>query len=119
MVYLKLQKYRQHNVTCRPNAKLSPRYYGPFEVVQRIGRVAYKLKLPLGSLVHPIFPVSCLKKCLGPATTTTPLLPPIDPHGAPRLEPERILQRRMTKSNNRPLIKLLVKWSGESEENST
>ena len=43
--------------------KLSPRYIGPFEVVNRIGAVAYKLALP-SSLegVHDVFHVSELRK---------------------------------------------------------
>jgi hypothetical protein len=43
--------------------KLSPRFVGPFEVVQRIREVAYHLALPLHlSLVHNVFHVSMLRK---------------------------------------------------------
>nr|XP_009795377.1 PREDICTED: uncharacterized protein LOC104242086 [Nicotiana sylvestris] len=46
--------------------KLSPRYIGPYQIVQRIGRVAYKLDLPLElDAIHPIFHVSMLRKFLG------------------------------------------------------
>ena len=43
--------------------KLTPRYVGPYEILQRVGKLAYELKLPseLAS-VHPIFHVSMLKK---------------------------------------------------------
>jgi hypothetical protein len=45
--------------------KLSPRYIGPFPILEKCGNVAYKLELPpsLGG-VHDIFHVSQLKKCL-------------------------------------------------------
>ena len=43
--------------------KLSPRYIGPFEIVERIGEVGYQLTLPPGlSGVHPVFHISTLKK---------------------------------------------------------
>ena len=43
--------------------KLSPRFIGPFEILERIGIVAYRLALPLGmSGVHEVFHVSMLRK---------------------------------------------------------
>ena len=46
--------------------KLSPRFIGPFEVLQRIGELAYKLTLPPNlSSVHPVFYVSMLRKYIG------------------------------------------------------
>ena len=61
MVYLKLQLYIQSSVAVRANHKLSYKYFGPYEVLQRVGAVAYKLKLPDSSHVHPVFHVSQLK----------------------------------------------------------
>ena len=37
--------------------KLSPKYYGPYKVLQKIGSMAYKLKVLVSSQVHPIFSV--------------------------------------------------------------
>ncbi|GJZ47932.1 putative mitochondrial protein [Tanacetum coccineum] len=48
-VYLNLRPYRQTSVAQRANQKLAPRFYGPYEAVERIGQVAYKLKLPSDS----------------------------------------------------------------------
>ena len=43
--------------------KLSPRYIGPFEILERIGTVAYQLALPPSMLgVHEVFHISMLRK---------------------------------------------------------
>ncbi|GJS92194.1 DNA/RNA polymerases superfamily protein [Tanacetum coccineum] len=54
--------------------KLAPRPVGPFEILERIGLVAYRLRLPeeLNS-VHGTFHVSNLKKCLADASLHVPL----------------------------------------------
>ncbi|GKB75624.1 hypothetical protein Tco_0942519 [Tanacetum coccineum] len=54
--------------------KLAPRYVGPFEILERIGPVAYRLRLPKElSRVHDTFHVSNLKKCLADASLHVPL----------------------------------------------
>lgn len=46
--------------------KLSPRYIGPYKIIQRFGQVAYELDLPQElSMVHLVFHVSMLRKCIG------------------------------------------------------
>nr|GEZ11868.1 putative reverse transcriptase domain-containing protein [Tanacetum cinerariifolium] len=54
--------------------KLAPRYVGPFEIFERIGLVAYRLRLSeeLNS-VHETFHVSNMKKCLADANLHVPL----------------------------------------------
>ncbi|GJX83804.1 hypothetical protein Tco_0333285 [Tanacetum coccineum] len=46
-------------------SKLSPRYVGPFEIVERVGPVVYRLRLPQELVgIHDTFHVSNLKKCI-------------------------------------------------------
>ncbi|GJX89611.1 putative reverse transcriptase domain-containing protein [Tanacetum coccineum] len=54
--------------------KLAPRYVGPFEIVECVGLVAYRLKLPQElSCIHDTFHVSNLKKCLAASDVQVPL----------------------------------------------
>jgi hypothetical protein len=61
MVYLKLQPYVQTSVAARASHKLSYKYFGPFEILQKIGQVAYKLKLLESATVHHVFHVLQLR----------------------------------------------------------
>jgi hypothetical protein len=45
--------------------KLSPKYNGPYKVLQKIGTMAYKLDLSASSQVHLVLNISCLKKVIG------------------------------------------------------
>ncbi|GJT04771.1 putative reverse transcriptase domain-containing protein [Tanacetum coccineum] len=54
--------------------KLAPMYAGPFEILRRIGHVAYRLRLPKElSEVHDIFHVLNLKKCLADTNLHVPM----------------------------------------------
>ena len=64
-VLLKLQPYRQRTLAERSSQKLSKRFYRPFRIKKRVGKVAYRLELPETSAIHPVFHVSMLKKYHG------------------------------------------------------
>jgi hypothetical protein len=64
-VFLHLQPYKKTSLKDKTPHKLAPKFYGPYEIIQRIGQVAYKLAHPTHSKIHPIFHVSCLNKVIG------------------------------------------------------
>ncbi|XP_020092846.1 uncharacterized protein LOC109713256 [Ananas comosus] len=115
-VYLKLQPYRQTTVAIRRNLKLAARYYGPFQIMERIGPVAYKLQLPEGSRVHPVFHVSLLKKSSPAAVPASPNVPTLREDDELLTEPEKILERRMVQRGNKAVTEVLVKWGAEEHE---
>ncbi|GJR13794.1 putative reverse transcriptase domain-containing protein [Tanacetum coccineum] len=90
--------------------KLAPRYVGPFEIVERVGPVAYRLKLPQElSCVHDTFHVSNLKKCLAESHVQVPLDEiEIDENLRVVEEPIEIVERDVKKLKQRriPLVKL-------------
>ncbi|GKC89456.1 hypothetical protein Tco_1150105, partial [Tanacetum coccineum] len=54
--------------------KLAPRFIGPFEIVEKVGPMAYRLDLPEElNGVYDMFHVSNLKKCLADPTMQVPL----------------------------------------------
>lgn len=75
----------------------------------KIGSVAYKLKLPPTSNVHPVFHVSLLKKVTGMHDLMPTPLPP----EVPKLQiPEAALDRRVITRSNHLHHQLLIKWEG-------
>ena len=74
--------------------KLSPKYYGPYKVLQKIGTMAYKLELPSSSRVHPVFHVSWLKKVIGENCLVQTIFPELDEEGKFILEPEEVTETR-------------------------
>ncbi|GJX90607.1 putative reverse transcriptase domain-containing protein [Tanacetum coccineum] len=61
-------------VRFRKKGKLAPRFVRPFEIVEKVGLVAYRLRLPEElNGVHDTFHVSNIKKCLADPTLQVPL----------------------------------------------
>lgn len=107
-VYLRLQPYRQTTLALHRNMKLAPKFYGPFQIIQKIGTVAYKLQLPDDAKIHPVFHVSLLKRKLGQNMTAQSTLPPVSPDGNLQMEPVAVLNRRMIKRHNKAVVQWLI-----------
>ncbi|GKC14938.1 retrotransposable element Tf2, partial [Tanacetum coccineum] len=74
-VYVKLQPYRKISMRKGRRYKLSPKFYGPYQIIARISKVAYRLNLPANSKIHPVFYVSQLKAHRGNNPNTQQALP--------------------------------------------
>ncbi|GKB51033.1 ty3-gypsy retrotransposon protein [Tanacetum coccineum] len=114
-VFVKLQPYRQHSVKLQQNQKLGMRYFGPFQVLQQIGPVAYKLDLPATSRIHPVFHVSFLKPCVGEPSAQYIPLPLLSTPEGPLVYPTQILDSRKVKVKDEWDIEVLVQWDGRAE----
>ncbi|GJU49653.1 hypothetical protein Tco_1219208 [Tanacetum coccineum] len=93
--------------------KLAPRYVGPFEIVEHVGPVAYRLKLPQElSCVHDTFHVSNLKKCLAEPDVQVPLDEiEIDENLRFVEEPIEIVERDVKKLKRRRIPLVKVRWN--------
>nr|GEW75537.1 putative reverse transcriptase domain, ribonuclease H-like domain, aspartic peptidase domain protein [Tanacetum cinerariifolium] len=90
--------------------KRAPRYVGPFKIIERVGQVAYRLKLPQElSCIHDTFHVSNLKRCLAEADAQIPLEEiKVDENLRFVEEPIEIVKRDVKKLKRRriPLVKV-------------
>ena len=111
-VLLKLQPHRQVTIRQGKQNKFSPKYYGPFKVIEKVGEVAYKLSLPAESQIHNVFHVSQLKKCRGIVQDDQPVvLPHCDGSGMLVIPPIAVLDRKMVKKNNVVAVYGLIQWT--------
>ncbi|XP_043717505.1 uncharacterized protein LOC122665421 [Telopea speciosissima] len=101
--------------------KLSPKFIRPYEILAKIGQVAYRLALP-PSLdgVHDIFHVSMLRKYvhnLSHVLSQEPLELAVDM--LYKEQPEKILDGKVVNLCNRPIHNVKVQWYNHSEEEAS
>ncbi|KAL0562094.1 hypothetical protein IC582_002544 [Cucumis melo] len=101
--------------------KLSPRFVGPFEILERIGPVAYRLALPPSlSTVHDVFHVSMLRKYVSDPSHVVDYEPlEIDENLSYVEQPVEVLAREVKTLRNKqiPLVKVL--WRNHRVEEAT
>ncbi|WZZ70195.1 hypothetical protein YC2023_081565 [Brassica napus] len=115
-VYLKLKPYIQQSVQRKVCQKLAAKLFGPFAVVARVDKAAYKLTLPSSSKIHPVFHVSQLKAVVGSGVVVNPLpLVCLEELESP-LQQVDVLAKRY---DNTGALELLIQWSeSPSHDNS-
>ncbi|GKD70325.1 hypothetical protein Tco_1324415, partial [Tanacetum coccineum] len=95
--------------------KLAPKFVGPFEITERIGLVAYRLRLPEElNGVHDTFHVSNLKKCLADPTLQIPLDEiQVDAKLNFVEEPVEILKQEFKKFKRSRISIVKVRWNSK------
>ncbi|GKC51324.1 putative reverse transcriptase domain-containing protein [Tanacetum coccineum] len=113
-VMLKVSPWK--SVVCfGKKGKLEPRFVGPFEITERIGLVAYRLRLPQElSSVHDTFHVSNLKKCLADLTLHVPIEEiQVDDKLNFVEEPVEILEHEIKKLKRSRIPIVKVRWNSK------
>ncbi|GKA08549.1 putative reverse transcriptase domain-containing protein [Tanacetum coccineum] len=95
--------------------KLAPRFVRPFEIVEKVGHVAYRLRLPEElNDVHDTYHVSNLKKCLADPTLQVPLDEiRVDDKLNFVEEPVEIMEREFKKLKRSRIVIVKVRWNSK------
>jgi hypothetical protein len=93
-VWLRLQQRTTVGVTSATPHKLGSKFFGPYQVLSRVGTVSYKLQLPPRARIHDVFHISLLKKFIGEAPTQVIPLPELL-IGRVIPTPEKVLHARL------------------------
>jgi hypothetical protein len=97
--------------------KMLPKWVGPFELTERIGKVAYKLNLPPNLKMHNVFHVHLLKKYQDNGKVQPPP-PTIEIDDSLEYEVGRVLGHRKVKRGKGTRKEFLVKWLGYEHEHN-
>jgi hypothetical protein len=113
-VWLRLIHRSLASLDVRGRCKLRPKFYGPFQVLEQIGDVAYRLQLLAGTRLHDVFHVGLLKRFKGEPPVEPPVLPPIKNDRA-CAQPEAVIRARLARGRQ----ELLVQWRGQPAAEAT
>jgi hypothetical protein len=119
-VFLRVKPHKS-SIKFGKGAKLSPRFVGPFEIVERKGPVAYRLALP-DSLrrMHDVFHVSVLRHYVSDPTHVIDMSSlQVSDEGALTAEPVRILDHRVRQLRRRTVDQVKVQWDSYSPHSAT
>ena len=106
---------------CGFRGKLSPRFVGPFEVLERMGKVAYRLALPTSlSGVHNVFHVSMLRKyVLNPSHVVDYKPLKLRDDLTYEEQPVKIVDKKERELKRRTIHYFKVQWRNQSVREAT
>ncbi|XP_020091116.1 uncharacterized protein LOC109712097 [Ananas comosus] len=101
--------------------KLSPRYLGPFEILERVGAVAYRVALPPRLAgVHDVFHVSNLRKYVHDPDHVLSFEPSkIQEDMTYKEFPAYIIDREVRKLRNRKIPYVKIRWCNHDDREAT
>eukprot|EP00253_Pinus_taeda_P003500 PITA_03500 len=92
-------------------AKLAPQYCGPFQILAKVGPIAYHLALPSHMRIHNVFHVSVLRNDVyDPKHVINWQAIQVEPEGEIQVKPLRILDRREATLWKRDTTQVKVQW---------
>ena len=100
------------NLAVKGMRKLLPKRYGPFKVLERIGQVAYRLKLPDTMKIHDVFHIDLLTPYRETSSYGTNYVrpPPVTEENNEEYEVENIRDARRHGRGRK--LQYLVHWKG-------
>ena len=118
-VYLRV-RVKKSSLNLGICAKLSPRYCGLFEVLERIGSVGYRIAFLSSTRAHNVFRVSLLKKYVhDPNHVINWDVIQVEFEGEFQIEPIRILDKKVTMLWNGSIGQVKVQWEHYGSEEAT
>lgn len=124
--YALLRLHKGYSIPSAVSKKLDQQYVGPFRIIERIGKLAYKLDIPHDWRIHPVFTIAQIEPAPNPAEDPYERPRPDHPppvEGTPgdtnelrSWELERTLNKRTVKKGRGLSIQYLVRWKGYGPE---
>jgi hypothetical protein len=101
--------------------KLTPRYIGPYHIIDKYGPTSYQVELPVKlSVVHNVYHVSQLKRCLKPPTDVLiEDIIPLKPDLTYKAYPIKILDQQDQVTCNKTIRYYKIQWNEYSEDEAT
>ena len=119
---VKLRLYKGYKVPGVLSHKIGPQFIGPFQVVERIGKLAYRLELPGNIRIHDVITVAILEPTTDPKEDPYKRRPPPPPAVVVDGEQEHIIDKIVRKRRIRRgrgwSTQYLIRWQGYGPEHN-
>jgi transposase InsO family protein len=124
--WVNIRLHRGYTLPGLKRPKTSQQFVGPFRILERVGRLAYRLDLPTAWRIHPVLSIAHLEPVPNPAS---------DPYGRARpdhppavqvesgedghFEIDRIIRKRDSKRGGKTKTEYLIRWKGYGPEDDS